>query len=182
MRSVVFGDQTHDQSDNRSGEVAEIDPKPRIRCSRNLETCGQRPPSHDEHHGSAENGGDDQQPLEGRGHFLIAVGTSEENEREQADRNAHRRDQDRIEQRVQIGCKGHRTNHKCRTGAFCTRTKKVCAHACDIPHIVPHIIRNHGGVARIIFWNALFDLAHKVGPHVSSLGENTTAHTGKERD
>ena len=57
---------------------------------------------------------------------------------------------------------------------------QVGAHAGHVAHVVAHIVRDGGGVPGVVLGNARLHLAHKVGAHVSGLGENTAAHTGEQ--
>jgi len=43
------------------------------------------------------------------------------------------------------------------------------------PTLSPTFVGNRGGVARVVFGDARFDLAHEVGAHVSRLGEDAAA-------
>ena len=60
--------------------------------------------------------------------------------------------------------------------------KQVSAHAGHVAHVVAHVISDHGRVPGVIFGDAGLDLAHQVSAHVGSLGVDTAAHTGKQRD
>ena len=41
--------------------------------------------------------------------------------------------------------------------------KEIRTHTSNISHIVTNIVGNHSRVARVIFWNIHFDLAHQIG-------------------
>ncbi len=62
------------------------------------------------------------------------------------------------------------------------RLENVCSAAGAIAHVVAHQVSNHGWIARIVFGNACFDLAHEVGAHVSGLGIDSSAELGEEGD
>ena len=57
---------------------------------------------------------------------------------------------------------------------------EVGAHAGHVAHVVAHVVGDNGGVAGVILRDAGFHLAHEVGAHVGSLGEDTAANTGKQ--
>ena len=58
---------------------------------------------------------------------------------------------------------------------------QVGAHASHVAHVVAHVVGNDGGVAGIVLGDTGFHLAHQVGAHVGSLGEDAAAHTGEQR-
>src|SRR5690606_3214667 len=58
--------------------------------------------------------------------------------------------------------------------------KKVGTHSGHIPDIVPHIVRNGGGVQGVILRNTCFHLAHQVRSNVGGLGVDSPAHTGEK--
>src|SRR5699024_2836576 len=58
---------------------------------------------------------------------------------------------------------------------------QVGAHAGHVAHVVAHVIGNNSRVSRVILRDAGLHLAHQVGAHVGSLGEDAAAHTGKQR-
>ena len=60
--------------------------------------------------------------------------------------------------------------------------EQVCGHAGAIADIVAHIVRDGGGVARIVFRNAGFDFPDHVAANVSALGENAAAKTREDGD
>ena len=60
--------------------------------------------------------------------------------------------------------------------------KEVCAHTCNVAYVVADVIGDNSGVAGVIFGDACLDLADEVGADVSSLGVDTAADTGKERN
>ena len=60
--------------------------------------------------------------------------------------------------------------------------KEVGAHACNVAYIVADVIGDNSGVAGVVFGDACLDLADEVGADVSSLGVDTAADTGKERN
>ena len=90
-------------------------------------------------------------------------------------------------QRVQhslTGCCGDQqcTQHHGRDQGHGIGLEQVGGHAGAIAHVVAHVVGDHGRVARIVFGDARFHFAHQVGPHVSALGENAAAQSGKNRD
>jgi hypothetical protein len=58
--------------------------------------------------------------------------------------------------------------------------EQVGGHTGTVTHVVAHVVGDGGRVAGIVFGNPGFDLAHQVGAHVGTLGEDTTAQTGKD--
>ncbi len=60
--------------------------------------------------------------------------------------------------------------------------EQVGGHAGAVAHVVTHVVGDHRRVARIVFGNAGFDLAHQVGTDVGTLGEDAAAQTREDRD
>ena len=119
--------------------------------------------------------------------FLIGVllGSDKEGSDHGAD-NSHGGNKQRYDNRP-----GHHLGSDASKGGSCKSTAgndrseiglvKVGAHACHVPDIVSHIVRNNCGVSGVVFGDTRLDLTHKVGAHISGLGENSAAHTGKQR-
>ena len=61
------------------------------------------------------------------------------------------------------------------------RLKDVRRHAGAIADVVTHQVGNHGRIARIVLFQALFHFAHQIRTHVGRLRKNTTAHAHKQR-
>ena len=61
------------------------------------------------------------------------------------------------------------------------RFKEVSAPAGAVAHVVTHQVRDHGGVARVVFGDSRFHLANQVGAHVRRLGVNPAAELRKQR-
>jgi hypothetical protein len=60
--------------------------------------------------------------------------------------------------------------------------EQVGGHAGAVADVVADVVGDGGGVARIVFGNARFDLAHHVAADVRTLGEDAAAETGEDRD
>ena len=60
--------------------------------------------------------------------------------------------------------------------------EEVGRHARAVPDVVPHVVGDHGGIARIVLGYARFDLAHQVGADVGALGEDAAPETRENRD
>ncbi len=60
--------------------------------------------------------------------------------------------------------------------------EQVGGHAGAVPHVVPHVVGDGGGVARVILGDAVLDLAHQVGTHVRRLGEDAAAEPAEDTD
>src|SRR4051794_36446998 len=60
--------------------------------------------------------------------------------------------------------------------------EQVGGHAGAITDVVADVVGDRGGVARIVFGNAGFDLADEIAADVGALGEDAAAETGKDRD
>ena len=60
--------------------------------------------------------------------------------------------------------------------------EQVSRHAGAVAHVVTDVVGNRGGVARIIFRDTGFDLADHVAADIRTLGEDTAAETGEDRD
>ena len=58
---------------------------------------------------------------------------------------------------------------------------EVSAHAGHVTHVVTHIVGDGSGVAGIVLGDTGLYLTDEVGAHVSGLGIDTAAHTGKQR-
>ena len=71
-----------------------------------------------------------------------------------------------------------RENHG-RNGRHHIGFKQVGGHAGAIADVVANVVGDRCGVARIIFRNAGFNLAHHVAANVCTLGEDAAAETGE---
>jgi hypothetical protein len=60
--------------------------------------------------------------------------------------------------------------------------EQVGGHTGAVAHVVAHVVGDGGRVAGIVLGNAGFDLAHQVGAHIGTLGEDTAAQTGEDGD
>ncbi len=60
--------------------------------------------------------------------------------------------------------------------------KQVSGHACAVAHVVTHVVGNHSWVARVVFGNTGFHLAHQISAHISAFGENAATQTRKNRN
>ena len=60
--------------------------------------------------------------------------------------------------------------------------KQVGGHAGAIADVVADVVGDGGGVARIVFRDAGFDLADHVAADVGTLGEDAAAETREDRD
>ena len=61
-------------------------------------------------------------------------------------------------------------------------SKDVRATAGAVADVVSDEVSDDGGIARVIFRNAGFDFADKVGAYVSGLGINAAAKLREQRD
>ena len=57
----------------------------------------------------------------------------------------------------------------------------VRRHTGAVAHVVAHLVGDDGRVARVIFFQALFDLADEVGAHVGGLGVDAAADAHEQR-
>ena len=57
---------------------------------------------------------------------------------------------------------------------------QVGAHAGHVAHVIAHVVGDNGGVTGIVLGDTGLHLTHQVGANVSSLGEDTAAHAGKQ--
>ena len=60
--------------------------------------------------------------------------------------------------------------------------EQVGRHAGAVAHVVAHVVGNHRGVAGVVFRNARLDLAHQIGAHVGTLGEDAAAQAREDGD
>ena len=60
--------------------------------------------------------------------------------------------------------------------------EQVGGHSGAVAHVVAHVIGDGRRVARIVLWDAGFDLADEVAAHVSALCEDAAAETCEDRD
>ncbi len=71
----------------------------------------------------------------------------------------------------------HRRDDRHRVGL-----EQVGGHAGAIADVVAHVVGDHRRIARIVFGNARFDLAHEIGADVGALGEDAAAQPREDRD
>ena len=57
----------------------------------------------------------------------------------------------------------------------------VGGHAGAVADVVPHVVGDGGGVARVVLGDVFFDLPHEVRPHVGGLGVDASADTHEQR-
>jgi hypothetical protein len=72
-------------------------------------------------------------------------------------------------------------HHRCANGDD-IGFEQVGGHAGAVADIVANVVGDNRRVAWIVFGNAGFDLADKVGADVSGLGEDAAAETREDRD
>ena len=60
------------------------------------------------------------------------------------------------------------------------RLKKVSTHAGDIANVVSHVVRDDGGVVRIVLVDVLLDLANEIRSDVGGLGVDATRDASEE--
>ena len=60
--------------------------------------------------------------------------------------------------------------------------KNVRRHAGAIAHVVAHVVRDRGRIARIVFVEIALDFAHEIGAHVGRLGVNAAAESREDAD
>ena len=53
--------------------------------------------------------------------------------------------------------------------------EEVGAHACEVAHVVAHVVRDGGGVAWVVLRDAVHHLSDKVGADVGGLGVDAAA-------
>jgi hypothetical protein len=58
----------------------------------------------------------------------------------------------------------------------------IGCHAGAVANIVAHQVGDDGGVARVILGDVLLHLAHQVGAHIGSLGEDAASHSHEQRN
>ena len=67
-------------------------------------------------------------------------------------------------------------------GRYGVGLEQVGRHTGAVTHVVTNVVGDGGRVAGIVFGNAGFDLTDQVSANVSTLGEDTAAQTGKNRN
>ena len=60
--------------------------------------------------------------------------------------------------------------------------EEVGRHACAVADVVADVVGDDARVARIVLWNAGFDLADQVRADVGALGEDAATEPGEDRD
>jgi hypothetical protein len=60
--------------------------------------------------------------------------------------------------------------------------EQVGSHSGAVAHVVAHIVRDYGRVARVVFRDTGLDLADQIGANVCCLGEDTAAETREDGD
>ena len=58
--------------------------------------------------------------------------------------------------------------------------KQIGPHAGHVAHVIAHIVSDNSRVAGVILGDAGLHLAHQVRAHISGLGVDAAAHTGKQ--
>jgi hypothetical protein len=120
-----------------------------------------------------QHAGHDQALVQRGHHVLHARAGLDEGAADDAGDDRHTAQQQRVHHR------GHRRggDHQCaqrhggdqRDGVG---LEQVGGHAGAVAHVVAHVVGDHRRVARVVFGDAGFHLAHQVGAHVGALGED----------
>ncbi|VXB37794.1 hypothetical protein LUTEI9C_150031 [Luteimonas sp. 9C] len=71
----------------------------------------------------------------------------------------------------------HRRDHGDRVGF-----EQIGRHARAVADVVTHVVGDHRRVARVVFGNAGFDLAHQIRADIRALGEDAAAQAREDRD
>jgi hypothetical protein len=77
---------------------------------------------------------------------------------------------------------GQRTDEHRRDDRDGVGLEQVGGHAGAVADVVTDVVGDHGGVARIVFRDPGFDLAHEVGADVRTLREDAATQTREDRD
>ena len=67
-------------------------------------------------------------------------------------------------------------------GGFRKGAEEVAAHAGHVPDVVPDVIRNSGGVPRVVFGDVLHNLTGEIGADVGGFRVDAAAHAAEQRD
>ena len=124
------------------------------------------------------------QPLVERAHHIGGLAQGDEEGADDRGHDADRANGQRIghQGRAHVSGKEDRgQNHRGHHGHR-IRLKQIGRHAGTVTDIVAHIVRDRGGIARVILGNAGFDLADHVPADIRTLGENAAAQTGEDGD
>jgi hypothetical protein len=116
-----------------------------------------------------------------RHHVLHARGGFDKGAANDGGDDGHAAEHQRVEHRLH-GCRGdhQRAQHHGGDQRHRVGLEQVGGHAGAVAHVVAHVVGDHGGVARIILWNAGLDLAHQISPDVCALGEDATAQSSED--
>ena len=60
--------------------------------------------------------------------------------------------------------------------------ENVRGHAGAIAHVIAHVVGDRGRIARVVFLEVAFDLAHQIGADVRGLGVNAAAESRENAD
>ena len=60
--------------------------------------------------------------------------------------------------------------------------EQVRRHAGTVADVVAHVVRDHRGIARVVFRDAGLDLTNQIGPDIGPFGKNAAAEAGEDRD
>ena len=184
MRGVELCDKTDGQTgDKTDGQSHEDAPGVHANAANHEALRAERPVRHRVERNQHQQCRDDQGILQCPFHLLFG-GCTNERKSQQRGNDAYAVDEHGEEHDVDVraahGLVANGTDDQCSAGRLGNGTEQVGAHARDVTHVVTHVVGDNGRIARIIFGNTGFDLAHKVSTDVSGLRVDTTADATKE--
>ena len=68
----------------------------------------------------------------------------------------------------------------CSDDATHKRLEKIGSHSGNVSNVIPYVISNDSGIARVVLWNTSLDFADKIGSYICGLGVDSASDTGKK--
>jgi len=117
-------------------------------------------------------------------HDIVAAAEPDEESSEHRPDDANTADQQRQKQHCFLygAGKEDRTDQHRRNDGHRIGLEKVGRHAGTVADIVANVIGDHGRIPGVVFRDAGFDLADHVSADIRTLGEDTAAKAGKDRN
>ena len=184
---VVFGDDDDEARDDEAGNAAPEQAPRReglaaFDAERGIEIA-EHPVEHRQQHDERKDARRDDALVEGAHDVVVGAEADEIGADDRGDhaRAADGERQDHAGELERIGKNDGGEHHGGNRGHH-IGFEEVGRHAGAIADIVAHVVGNGRRVARIIFRDAGFDLAHHVAADIGTLGEDAAAETGEDRD
>ena len=124
---------------------------------------------------------DEQAFVQGR-HDTAAFARLHEEDPDNGGKDGHPAEGQGIQYRSHVAGEETHGQHHGRDDGHDVGFEQVGGHPGAVADVVTHVVRDHRGVAGVVFGDPGFDFSDEVGSHVRGFGVNASAHPGKDRN